>query len=60
MEIEYFIPPGDDEWPEFHKTWIDTCYNWLLSIGVKEDLIDFDVHEKVGPGLYFDCLSCQT
>ncbi|EKX44810.1 hypothetical protein GUITHDRAFT_163452 [Guillardia theta CCMP2712] len=46
MEIEYFIPPDDDAWPTFHKEWIDNCWNWLLSIGVKEELIDLDVHAK--------------
>lgn len=46
MEIEYFIPPDDDAWPKYHKEWIDNCYNWLLDIGVKDDLIDFDVHES--------------
>jgi len=46
MEIEYFIPPDDDVWPAAHQEWIDRCYNWLLSIGVKKDLIDLDIHEK--------------
>jgi len=46
MEIEYFIPPDDDAWPKYHQEWIDNCYNWLLDIGVKKELIDLDVHEK--------------
>ena len=28
------------------QEWIDTAYNWLLEIGVKEELIDLDVHAK--------------
>ena len=37
MEIEYFIPPEDDAWPKFHQQWIDESWNWLLSIGLKEE-----------------------
>mmetsp|Transcript_16385 Transcript_16385/g.41357 ORF Transcript_16385/g.41357 Transcript_16385/m.41357 type:complete len:594 (-) Transcript_16385:178-1959(-) len=44
MEIEYFIDDDDETWPKAHKEWIDTCYNWLVDIGLKEDLIDLDVH----------------
>ena len=46
MEIEYFIPPNDDVWPTFHATWIDTCWSWLLDIGVREDYMFKSVHEK--------------
>jgi glycyl-tRNA synthetase len=44
MEIEYFIPPGDDVWGAFHEQWLDTAEQWLLSIGVREELISRDVH----------------
>jgi glycyl-tRNA synthetase len=45
MEVEYFIPPGDDVWPEFHQKWMDDSEEFLLSIGVREDLMGWDVHE---------------
>lgn len=44
MEIEYFIPPGDDVWGEFHEQWLDTAEKWLLSIGLRPELISRDVH----------------
>lgn len=44
MEIEYFIPPEDDVWPKFHAEWIDNSWNWLLSIGLKEEFMFKAVH----------------
>ena len=44
MEIEYFIPPDDDAWPKFHQEWINGCWNWLLSIGLKEEYMFKAVH----------------
>lgn len=44
MEIEYFIPPEDDVWPKFHQDWIDTAWNWLKSIGLKEEFMFKAVH----------------
>ena len=29
MEIEYFIPPGDEHWPRYHREWIDARSNGL-------------------------------
>ena len=29
MEIEYFIPPGDDEWKKFHDEWISIRRGWF-------------------------------
>ena len=29
MEVEYFIPPGDDVWPEFHQKWMDESKEFL-------------------------------
>lgn len=46
MEIEYFIPPGDDVWPEFHRKWIDDSKAFLLHVGLREDLMGWDVHER--------------
>lgn len=45
MEVEYFIPPGDDVWPEFHQKWMNDSRDFLLSIGLREDLMGWDVHE---------------
>lgn len=45
MEVEYFIPPGDDVWPEFHQKWMDQSKEFLLSIGLREDLMGWDVHQ---------------
>lgn len=44
MEIEYFIPPEDDVWPKFHQEWIDNAWNWLKSIGLKEEFMFKSVH----------------
>jgi glycyl-tRNA synthetase len=44
MEMEYFIPPEDDVWPAVHKEWIEWCRNWLVSIGLRPELIGSDVH----------------
>jgi len=45
MEVEYFIPPGDDVWPPFHQQWMDDSRNFLKKIGLKEELLGWDVHE---------------
>jgi glycyl-tRNA synthetase len=45
MEVEYFIPPGDEVWPAFHQQWIDDSRAFLLSIGLQEELLGWDVHE---------------
>jgi len=46
MEIEYFIPPDEDAWPEYYKQWIGESWDWLKSIGLREDLMSYDVHQK--------------
>jgi glycyl-tRNA synthetase len=33
MEIEYFIPPEDEVWKDFHEKWIEDSWNWLKKIG---------------------------
>ena len=45
MEVEYFIPPGDDVWPPFHQQWMDDSKTFLLNLGLREDLMGWDVHE---------------
>jgi len=44
MEIEFFIPPGDEAWKEFHEQWIATSRSWLESIGLRPELLSTDVH----------------
>merc|ERR1712166_259077 len=46
MEVEYFIPPGDDVWEAHHQKWMEASKDFLLNeIGLREDLIGWDVHE---------------
>lgn len=45
MEIEYFIAP-DADWQSLHREWIDTCTDWLVSIGIPRDQIGEDVHPQ--------------
>eukprot|EP00607_Mallomonas_marina_P007603 CAMPEP_0182419458 /NCGR_PEP_ID=MMETSP1167-20130531/3919_1 /TAXON_ID=2988 /ORGANISM="Mallomonas Sp, Strain CCMP3275" /LENGTH=473 /DNA_ID=CAMNT_0024594403 /DNA_START=326 /DNA_END=1744 /DNA_ORIENTATION=+ len=46
MEIEYFIPPEDDAWRKFHATWVHDSWRFLRGIGLREDLMSFQVHTK--------------
>ncbi|MGZ0656608.1 glycine--tRNA ligase [Coraliomargarita sp. W4R72] len=45
MEIEYFIAP-DADWKTLHREWLDTCINWLVSIGLPREGITEDVHPQ--------------
>lgn len=57
MEVEYFIPPGDDVWPEYHQKWIDASKDFLVDvIELREDLMGWDVHE--GDGLAHYARAC--
>ena len=44
MEIEYFIDGDEASWPRFHREWIDTCFAWFESIGLKREQLGEDVH----------------
>ena len=46
MEIEYFIDPDEETWPRVYREWIDTCKQWLVSIGIPEDMVSEDVHPQ--------------
>lgn len=46
MEIEYFISPEDEVWPGHMQNWIDFSWSWLLQMGLKEEYMFKDVHEK--------------
>jgi len=56
MEVEYFIPPGDDVWPGYHQKWMDDSKEFLVSLGLREDLMGWDVHE--GDGLAHYARAC--
>ena len=57
MEVEYFIPPGDDVWPEFHEQWIQASRDFLVNVvELREDLMGWDVHE--GDGLAHYARAC--
>lgn len=58
MEIEYFIPPGDEEvWKPFHEEWLNNSKQFLVNmVGLREDLMDWDVHS--GDGLAHYARAC--
>jgi len=57
MEVEYFIPPGDEDvWKPFHEKWLKDSKDFLLDVGLREDLMDWDVHE--GDSLAHYALAC--
>jgi len=45
MEMEYFISP-DADWKSAHREWIDWCKNWLVSVGLPEEMLGEDVHPQ--------------
>ena len=45
MKIEYFIPTGDDVWQPFHEKWIADSRAFLENVGLRDDLMGYDVHE---------------
>jgi glycyl-tRNA synthetase len=47
MEIEYFIPPDDELWPQYHTEWIDRFWKWLTNdLGLRSELLHKSVHTK--------------
>jgi len=56
MEVEYFIPPGDDVWQPFHEKWMKESKEYLLSVGLNEELMGWDKHE--GDGLAHYARAC--
>jgi len=46
MEIEYFIPQGEDVWQRYHQEWIDTRRSWFNSIGLTPEYLGEEVHPK--------------
>merc|ERR1711966_440180 len=56
MEIEYFIEADDDIWKDYHEKWLKESKDFLLSVGLREDLMGWDVHE--GDSLAHYALAC--
>lgn len=57
MEVEYFIPPGDEEvWKPYHEKWIADSKAFLEKVGLKGELMGYDVHE--GDGLAHYARAC--
>jgi glycyl-tRNA synthetase len=52
MEIEYFIDPHPEHWQQVHATWVQTCWNWLLSIGIRPEALALQEHPKDGLAHY--------
>ena len=44
MEMEFFVPPGEDE--KWYKYWIDHRYAWYMKYGIKKDNLRIREHEK--------------
>ncbi len=44
MELEFFIKPGTNM--EWFKFWRQFCFNWLLSLGLKEENLKLRDHEQ--------------
>lgn len=51
MEIEYFISPHED-WSKLHQEWIQTCVDWLASIGVRKEMTSLYEHPKAKLAFY--------
>lgn len=56
MEVEYFIPPGDDVWPDYHQQWMTSSKQFLLDVGLREELMGWDIHK--GDSLAHYALAC--
>jgi len=52
MELQYFIKPGTEK-DEF-KNWKKFCFNWLLSLGMKESNLRLDDHKEEALSHYSD------
>ena len=46
MEMEYFIPPGDEVWPKYHREWMDRRMNWYTGLGIPRSQLSEDVHPR--------------
>jgi glycyl-tRNA synthetase len=46
MEIEYFIRPDDDVWENCQQDWIEAYWQWLLDMGLKQEYMSKEIHDK--------------
>ena len=44
MEIEYFIPAGEEVWPKYHQDWISVRKSWFENIGLSKNLLGEEIH----------------
>lgn len=44
MELEFFCKPGEDL--DWYKYWIDTCFNFILRLGINKDKLRIRPHDK--------------
>ncbi|MBN2544699.1 MAG: glycine--tRNA ligase [Spirochaetes bacterium] len=44
MEMEFFVPPGEDE--KWYKYWIEQRFNWYVLYGIKKENLRIREHEK--------------
>ena len=57
MEIEYFIPPGEEDvWGPYHERWISDSRSFLEGVGLRPELLGYDVH--AGDGLAHYARAC--
>jgi glycyl-tRNA synthetase len=52
MEIEYFIEPHENSWQQPHKQWLEDAKLWLLSIGLNEKLMFYQVRSFTYTDVY--------
>jgi len=46
MEIEYFCMPGEEAMRKLHAQWLQDVKEWVIAVGVREDLLDFEEHDQ--------------
>lgn len=46
MEIEYFLPPGEEARVDAYRHWIDLCRQWLEHIGLDSAMLSEYIHPE--------------
>ena len=46
MEMEFFIDDREESWKQWHAYWIEERLRWHRSLGLRPELLDFEVHPK--------------
>ena len=44
MEIEYFVPPQEDN--KYHEYWINERFNWYIKLGIRKENLRLHPHTK--------------